>query len=91
MPVCVKQCAVGGEWKGGLEIVCCRIIEGGTTFLSAIVHSAAFVVYKRRQRGQREALGSSQDPLLTVLKKTIRKIHRRLRSSMLNKDSGSRV
>ena len=29
-----------------------------------------------------------KDILLTVLKNTIRKIHRRLRSSMLNRDSG---
>ena len=32
-----------------------------------------------------------QHALLTVLKNTIRKIHRRLRSSMLNRDYGSRV
>ena len=29
--------------------------------MSAIVHSAAYVVHKRRQRGLREPLGSSKD------------------------------
>ena len=38
---------------------------------------------------KRRALGEyGRDVLLTVLKNTIRKIHRRFRSSMLNRDSG---
>ena len=62
MIVCVQQCAaVEGDREGGLEIgCCCRAIKGGTVLLSAI-HSAAYVVYKRRQSGLHEPLGSSKD------------------------------
>lgn len=65
MTVFVQQCAAaeaGG--KGGLQIgCCCRVIEGDKTCLvfCNIVHSAAYSVYKRRQRGLREPLGSSKD------------------------------
>ena len=45
-------------WKLG---VVAELIEEGTALLSAVVHSAAYVVYKRRQRGLREPLGSSKD------------------------------
>ena len=45
-------------WKLG---VVAEVIEEGTALLSAVVvHSAAYVVYKLRQRGLREALGSSK-------------------------------
>ena len=62
MIVCVQQCAaVEGDREEDLEVgCCCRAIEEGTALLSAIVHSAAYVVYKRRQRGLREPLGSSK-------------------------------
>ena len=61
MIVCVQQCAaIEGDREDGLEIgCCCRAIEGGTALLSAI-RSAAYVVYKRRQRGLHEPLGSSK-------------------------------
>ena len=61
--LCVQQCAaVEGDRKDNLEIgCCCRAIEEGAALLSAIVHSAAYVVYKRRQRGLREPLGGSKD------------------------------
>ena len=61
--VYVQQCAaVEGDRKDDLEIgCCCRAIEEGTALLSAIVHSATYVVYKRRQRGLRESFGSSKD------------------------------
>ena len=63
MIVCVQQCAaVEGDRKDDMEIgCCCRAIEEGTVLLSALVHSAAYVVYKRRLRGLREPLGSSND------------------------------
>ena len=44
-------------WKLG---VVAELLEGGTALLSAVVHSAAYAVYKRRQRGLREPLGSSK-------------------------------
>ena len=42
--------------------VVAELREEGTASLSAVVvvHSAAYVVYKRRQRGLREPLGSSK-------------------------------
>ena len=46
-------------WKWG---VVAELIEERTVLLSAlVVYSAADVVYKRRQRGLREPLGSSKD------------------------------
>ena len=42
-------------WKMG---VVAELIEEGIALLSAVVHSAAYVVYKRRQRGLREPLDS---------------------------------
>ena len=45
-------------WK--LDVVA-EVIEEGTALLSAVVvHSAAYVVYERRQRGLPEPLGSSE-------------------------------
>ena len=63
MIVCVQQCAaVEGGRENALEIgCCCRAIEEGTTLLSTIVQSSAYVVYKIRQRGLLEPLGSSKD------------------------------
>ena len=40
--------------------VCCRVIEGGTAFV-VFNSSAGYVVYKKRQRGSGEPLGSSKD------------------------------
>ena len=45
-------------WKMG---VIAELTEEGTALLSAVIHSAANVVYKRRQRGLREPFGSSKD------------------------------
>ena len=45
-------------WKLG---VVAELIEDGTALVSAAIHGAAYVVYKRRQRGLREPLGSSKD------------------------------
>ena len=45
-------------WK--LRVVA-ELTEVGTALLSAVVHNAAYVVYKIRQRGLRETLGSSKD------------------------------
>ena len=52
MIVCGQQCAaVERDREDDLEMgCCCRAIEEGTASLSAIVHSAAYVVYKKRQR-----------------------------------------
>ena len=59
--MCVQQRDAVEGGKDGLKIeCCCRVIEGGTVLLSSIVRSAAYVVYKRRQRGLREPLGSSK-------------------------------
>ena len=42
--------------------VVAELMEEGTALLSTVVvHSAAYVVYKKRQRGLREPLGSSED------------------------------
>ena len=58
-----KQCAaVEGDRKNDLEMgVVAELIEEVTALLTAVVHSAAYVVYKRRQRGLREPLGGSKD------------------------------
>ena len=45
-------------WKLGVVE---ELLEEGTAFLSAVAHSAAYVVYKRRLRRLREPLGSSKD------------------------------
>ena len=79
MFVCAQQCAaVEGELTDGLEIgCCCRVFERGTALLSAIiVHSAAYVMYKRRQRGLREPLGSSKGPYFDGIRGKRRKITR---------------
>ena len=45
-----------------LKLGVAELVEEDTALMSAVVvHSAAFVVYKRRQRGLREPLGSSKD------------------------------
>ena len=62
MIVYVQQCAaVEGNREDGLELgYCRRTIKGGTTFLS-VIHSASYVLYKKRQRGLREPLVRSKD------------------------------
>ena len=52
-------------WKLG---VVAELLEEGTALLSAVVHGAAYVVYKRRQKGLREPLGSSKDSYIDGLR-----------------------
>ena len=56
--------------------VVAELIEEGTALLSAVVHSAAYVMYKRRQRGLREPLGSSKGPYFDGIRGKRRKITR---------------
>ena len=63
MLVCVQQCpAVEGDREDFCKFgVVAELTEEGSASFSAVVHSVAYVVYKRRPRGLRDPLGSSQD------------------------------